>query len=88
MTNYRNLPQLVEDIRIKKGMRIEDLCDDVISIRTYYRFLISGNDVSILVFIKLLDKLDINIFQLKYTIDELNQVNTDEIGRASCRERV
>ena len=78
MTNYRNLPQLVEDIRIKKGMRIEDLCDDVISIRTYYRFLISGNDVSILVFIKLLDKLDINIFQLKYTIDELNQVNTDD----------
>lgn len=57
--------QIIEDLRLKKNVSIDELCDGIVSTRTYYRYLNNEITIRCLTFYKLLERLHVNISELK-----------------------
>lgn len=64
MESSNNYLQIVEEIRKDSRISVSELCNGIISERTYYRYLQSHNDIPYHTFIRLIDRLNIEICQL------------------------
>lgn len=56
--------ELIEELRITNGISITELCEDIISERTYYRYINKEQAIRHDIFFKLIHKLNINFTQL------------------------
>lgn len=63
MEKYGSYYRLLDELRIAKGYTIAELCDGIISERTYLRQIKNGSKVNFTTFSKLLDRLDTGMGQ-------------------------
>jgi len=67
MNYYKDYYKTIDLIRSSRHVSVSDLCDGIISERTYYRHLRSnGNNINIKTFGKLANRLNVNITQIVY----------------------
>ncbi|MBU0997281.1 MAG: hypothetical protein KKE16_04465 [Firmicutes bacterium] len=64
MKSYRFYYQLLDELRIAKSFTVSQLCEDIISERTYYRNMISNKDMRFDVFSKLATRLGVQPFEI------------------------
>lgn len=64
MKNARQYYQVLNEIRLLKKMTVTDMCEGVISERTFYRLLQADSTVKIDTFIKLTKKLQISPYEV------------------------
>ncbi|ABX81640.1 transcriptional regulator [Acholeplasma laidlawii] len=63
MEKYGSYYKLLDELRIAKGYTIADLCEGIISERTYLRQIKNGSKVNFTIFSRLLDRLDTGMGQ-------------------------
>lgn len=61
MITYKEYFQILDELRISNNMSVSELCEGVMSERTYFRNLYSNEKIKFSNFIKLLQKLEIGI---------------------------
>jgi len=67
MNYYKDYYKTIDLIRSSRHVSVSDLCDGIISERTYYRHLHSnGDNINIKTFGKLVNRLNVNITQIVY----------------------
>lgn len=64
MNSENKLLRFIEIIRQQKNLSIENLCSDIISPKSYSRYLKEGMELSSNTYTKLLEKLGLNFFQV------------------------
>ncbi len=64
MITYKDYFSILEEIRVERKVSVEDLCENIISVRTYYRYLKDMSPINITVFTKLLDRLNLELTAL------------------------
>jgi transcriptional regulator with XRE-family HTH domain len=64
MTSFSYYIRVLDELRNAKGMSVSELCDNVISERTYYRYMHSVQEVKFDVFKKLAEKLGIDTYDI------------------------
>ena len=60
LNTYKHYFKILEELRLSKRVTVENLCDGIISERTYYRYLASEQDIKLDVIDKLAKKLNIS----------------------------
>ena len=60
LNTYKHYFKILEELRLSKRVTVENLCDGIISERTYYRYLASEQDIKLDVIDKLAKKLNVS----------------------------
>ncbi len=76
METYGRYYKLLDQIRIGKNMSIHELCDDIISERTYLRQMKNGSKINLTTFNKLLNRLDVRLGQFMTFMIHFDQKDT------------
>lgn len=63
MISYKEYYQLIDELRQANNISISDLCEGIISERTYFRNLHSNGNIKFSVILKLLERLNISLAQ-------------------------
>lgn len=64
MALYKEFCQILEKIRIDRNLSVADICDGIISERTYYRYLHSNGEMRCDIFAKLAQRLDLSSVEI------------------------
>jgi len=64
MRSYRDYFRVLDEIRNSRGITVSDLCDGIISERTYYRHMISDQNIRFDIFNRLADRLQIQPYEI------------------------
>lgn len=63
MISYKQYYQVIDELRQANNISVSDLCEGIISERTYFRNLHSNDNIKFSVVLKLLDRLNISLAQ-------------------------
>lgn len=72
MKRYGNYYQLIDELRVAKNKSIMDICEGIISERTYQRYMKNGNNLNFKTVARLLERLDVQLAQFISYVTRLN----------------
>ena len=64
MRSFKDYFLVLDEIRKSRGVTVTDLCEDIISERTYYRHMISNNNIRFDVFNQLASRLNVQPYEI------------------------
>lgn len=64
MIYYNDFYKIIDEVRAQKNISVDDLCENIISTRTYYRYLNGEVTIKFITFSRLIDRLHVSLSEL------------------------